>query len=133
MSEKRKKDREEPLVEHLLAALHALDSQVAREMQRSPQEREQLGVQKWEPYAKRIEKLCAVVLNSVGDRQCDLDSLLIMAQAMSKSLGLLVEELGTEGLGALRSAYCKAAFEAIERDARNALMLLREGGSGALM
>lgn len=123
----------EPLLSNLSAVLRALDNQVAREMQRSPAEREQHGVQKWEPYARRIEKICAFVLNAVGDDDCGLDAVLIMAQAMSKSLGLLVEDLGTEHLGAMRSAYCRAALAAIERDARNGLALLRQDGAESLM
>ena len=119
----------EPLEEHLLAVLRALDNQVAREMQRSPAEREEHGVQKWEPYAKRIEKLCALALDAFGEGKCGLDGVLIMGQAMAKILRILTEELAREGLGEVRAAYCAAALQAIERDARHGLSALNpEGG-----
>lgn len=130
---RKRNDDLEPFAADLISALHALDGQVAREMQRSPAELERHGVQKWEPYAKRVEKTAAVVLDSIGEERCKLDSVLIMAQAMTKGLSLLIEELGVENLGELRSSYCRAAMIAIERDARNALALLRNDAAETMM
>ena len=112
-----KKSKLPPLEEGLLQAMRALDNQIARRMQRSPAEREEKGVQKWEPYSDKIEEVVALVLNFVGNDAVKIDSLLVLGQAMSKSLYLLVEELGEDGLGAIKSAYCRHALEMIERDA----------------
>ena len=114
------------LEEGLLRAMRSLDVQIAREMQRSPAEEEVLGVQKWEPYQKRIENVASFVLNSLGDEDAGLDSLLVLAQAFVKSLQLVVSDLGNDGLGKVRSAYCLDALEKISRDVFEALQLLRE-------
>jgi hypothetical protein len=105
-----------PLEEGLLRAMTAIDKQVAREMQRTPSELEVHGVQKWEPYQKRIEFISSFILNSLGDEQAQLDSVLVLSQAFTKSLTLLVADLGVEGLGKLRSDYALAAAESISKD-----------------
>lgn len=122
---KKPEEKLPPLEQGLLTAMRALDNQVARAMQRSPAEREEHGVQKWEPFDVRIERVCGVVLNALGDEEIQLDSLLIMAQAMAKSLGLLVDDLGHDGLGEVRSTYCAAALEAVSNDVTRALRLLK--------
>ena len=103
------------LEEGLLQAMHAIDTQVARAMQRSPAERETMGVQKWEAY----------VLNELGDNSVGLDSVIVLAQAFTKALRLAAEDLGAEGLGVVRSAYCVDAMEKVQRDALRALGELR--------
>jgi hypothetical protein len=109
------------LEEGLLQAMKAIDNQVARAMQRSPEERERLGVQKWEPYESRIEHLTAFILSEVGDNSVTLDSLVVLAQSFTKALRLVSEDLGAEGLGQVRSSYCLDAMEKIERDAAKTL------------
>ena len=70
-----KKIEKLPPLEHgLLAALKALDQQVAREMQRSPAQREAHGVQKWEPYNKRIESVASTIMDAFADNEITLDS-----------------------------------------------------------
>jgi hypothetical protein len=113
------------LEEGLLQAMHAIDNQVARAMQRSPAEREAQGVQKWEPYDTRIEHVAAYVLNELGDNTVALDSVLVLAQAFTKALRLAVEDLGTEGLGTVRTSYCIDTMERILRDADRALSELQ--------
>ena len=100
----------------LLAAMKALDNQIARRMQRNPEQKEVHGVQKWEPQAEKVEEVTAFILESFGAQKVDLDSILVLSQAFTKSLYLLSEELGQEGLGELRANYCKSAFEIISRD-----------------
>lgn len=107
-----------PLEQGLLTALRSIDRQISREMQRTPSEKETQGVQKWEPYQKRIENICAFVINNLGDQDIGLDSVLVMAQAMAKSLQLIVEELAEEGLGKIRVDYCRAAFRGIQDSCR---------------
>ena len=114
-----------PLEENLRKVLQALDTQVQREMQRSPAQEEVHGVQKWEPYRRRIENLSSFVLNSFADQEITLDSLLILSQATAKSLQLLVDDLGSAGLGEVRRQYCIAAFEALNADAERALAALK--------
>lgn len=118
-----------PSEENLLACMQALDSQVAREMQRAPAEREAHGVQKWEPYQKRVERMCAFVLNSLGDQAVELDSVLILAQALAKTLRLVVDDLGPEGLGKVRSEYCQTTFEGLSKDSYVALQRLKQDNS----
>jgi hypothetical protein len=113
------------LEEGLLQAMHAIDNQVARAMQRSPAEREAQGVQKWEPYDTRIEHVAAYFLNELGDNTVALDSVLVLAQAFTKALRLAVEDLGTEGLGTVRTSYCIDTMERILRDADRALSELQ--------
>ena len=114
-----------PLEEGLLQAFKALDNQVAREMQRSPAELEARGIQKWEPYMKRIENVCAFLLNALGDRRIELDSLLIVSQATAKCLQMVVDDLGEKGLGKVRTGYCLGAFEALTDSARQGLENLK--------
>lgn len=111
--------------EGLLQAMKAIDNQVARALQRTPAEREALGVQKWEPYESRVEHTAAFILNELGDAAVSLDSILVLSQAFTKALRLAAEELGAEGLGSMRTAYCIDAMEKIDRDAGRALSELR--------
>lgn len=106
-----------PLEEGLLRAMNAVDKQISREMQRTPAELEVHGVQKWEPYQKRIEFITSFILNQLGEEKVDLDSVLVLSQAFSKALALVVDDLGDEGLGKLRSEYVTTAAENIDRDA----------------
>lgn len=123
---KKEKEKNRPLLEQgLSTALQALDSQIARAIQRSPAEREVHGVQKWDPIQQRVETVCAHVLNGIGDEEFTLDGVLVLAQAFTKGLALLVDELGEEGLGAIRSKYCAAALESIVTDGERSLRQLR--------
>jgi hypothetical protein len=100
------------LEESLLAALGAIDNQIRRAMERSPKEREIYGVQKWKPYDDRIEKICTFLLSNYGEK-FELDSLLVILRSSMKTLGILCEELGTEGMGEMRSAYIKETLEQV--------------------
>jgi hypothetical protein len=122
-----KPQKPSPLEQNLLAAMKAIDNQILREMQRSPAELEKHGVQKWEPYQKRIENISALILNSLGGEDISLDSLLVLSQATSKALQLIVEELGSEGLGKMRAAYCQRAIEALADNAHKAGQSLKGG------
>lgn len=120
------KQNKRPLLEEgLLLAMNALDNQVAREMQRSPKDVESQGVQKWEPLEKRIELVTAFILDSLGDQEAQLDSVLILSQAFSKALQLLTEDLGEQGLGKIRSAYCLSAFKNIQSNCFRGEQVLR--------
>lgn len=105
-----------PFEEALIKALCAIDNQVAREMQRSPAELDKHGVQKWPAYQKRIEQIVSTVLNALGDGEVNLDGVLVLAQALTKTLLLAAEDLGRPGLGKVRSQYCETAFKAIGDD-----------------
>ncbi len=124
-----KKDKNSlpPLENGLLTAMKAIDNQIAREMQRNPAQRDEYGVQKWEPFQRKIEQMTSFLLNCLGDTEVDLDSLLIMSQAMTKALAMAIEDLGIDGLGKIRTDYCVAAMESIERDALNALSRIGSG------
>ncbi len=114
-------DKLPPLEDGLFRAMRAIDSQIQREMQRTPGQEETLGIQKWQPYQKRIEQISAFMMNCLGDADISLDSLIVLAQASSKALLLASEELGIAGLGKLRSQYCAATFEALANDAARGL------------
>lgn len=114
----------EPLQAGILTALQALDNQVAREMQRNPQQASEKGTRKWEPIEKRVELVAGYVLDQIEAKNVELDSVLILAQGMSKALQILVTDLGKEGLGKVRSEYCLAAADSLGHDAeqmRNAI------------
>lgn len=122
-----KKIEKLPPLEHgLLSALKALDQQVAREMQRSPAQREAHGVQKWEPYNKRVEGVASTIMDSFADNEITLDSLLILSQATAKALQLIIEDLGQDGLGNLRAAYCVHALEFLQTTAYRGLQSLTD-------
>lgn len=108
------------LEEGLLQAMKAIDNQIARSMQRTPAKREVHGVQKWEPYDTRVENIAAFVLNELGAESITLDAMIVLAQAFTKSLRLICDDLGVEGLGAVRTSYCLKALENIELDAHRA-------------
>lgn len=122
-----KREKLPPLEEGLLTALQAIDNQIAREVgTRSPEEREELGIQKWEPLVSRIERICGFVLDRFGENELDLDGIIVLSQAMTKTLQLLFEELGEEGLGKMRYSYCRSALEEIEKSVARGL---RSSGS----
>lgn len=110
-----------PFQDSLLGALKAIDNQVARQMQRTPAEREESGVQKWSPLTDKIEETTSIILDGFADGYVQLDSLLVLSQSLVKAFYLIVEDVGAEDLGDLRSAYCQDALEKIERDARQGL------------
>lgn len=114
------------LEQGLLQAMKAIDNQVARAMQRSPAEREIHGVQKWEPYASRVEHLTAFILEELAVNNISLDSVLVLVQAFAKTLNFAVDDLGPDGLGAVRSSYCLDAMEKVQRDAQFVTEQLRE-------
>lgn len=115
-----------PLEESLLRAMSAIDNQIAREMQRYPEQVERHGVQKWEPHGKRVELITSFLMNALGDQKINMDSLLVLAQAGAKALSLIIADLGSEGLGKVRSDYCRVAMDAIASDARRANQSLHE-------
>ena len=115
-----------PLQAGLLTALQALDSQIAREMQRQPAEIEVHGVQKWEPISKRVETIAGFLLDAIESQAIELDSVLTLSQAVIKTLSIIVQDLGEKGLGKMRSAYALEALQNIERDARAGLGALRD-------
>ena len=95
----------------LMMVMQSLDGQIAREVtQRDPREREDHGVQKWEPIDKRIERVATFVLDALGDNEVKLDSVLVLSQAFVKILCLVSEELGEEGLGEVRAGYVREAM-----------------------
>lgn len=100
----------------LLRVVQLLDTQVAREMQRAPVEREQGGVQKWEPYRRRGERISSLLLEGITTRELELDGLLILSEAIPRCLRILAEELGEEGLGKMRSSYIREVFVNLERE-----------------
>ncbi len=114
------------LEQGLLQAMKAIDNQIARAMQRTPAERDAHGVQKWEPYNTRVENVTAFLLEELGENSTSLDSLLVFAQAFPKALHLLVHDLGREGLGDIRTAYCLEAMKGVERDAQEVLSSLAD-------
>ena len=127
MSKQKKEPKEEPMIEGLGQMLQAIERQIAREMQRSPEEKERLGVQKWEPFLKRIEKIAAAAVEKLGNQEVGLDSLIVASQAMTTALQLVVEELGREGLGELRTGYCLWASDNLDRSILRMRQTLSEG------
>ena len=119
-----------PLDEGLLKALRAIDNQISREMQRTPAELEKLGVQKWEPFNKRIENIAAFLIDNISEQHIQLDSLVVLSQALAKVMKIFAEDMGEDGLGKMRSAYLRWAMENLSRDAYESLRAL--GAQGEL-
>lgn len=115
-----------PLEEGLLKAMRAIDNQIAREMQRTPAERDLHGVNKTKPYDDRLERVATFILDSLGENQICLDSLLVLSRAMVKVLRLVSEDLGEEGLGEVRTEYCFRAFDEILGEAEKGRRSLRQ-------
>ncbi len=113
------------LEESLIRALQALDSQVQRAMERTPAQREESGVQKWKPFEERVEKLTGLILDAFGE-SIELDSVIILTQTMAKSLSMLCEDLGSEGLGELRSAYVEDTLRLLSIDIERAQRVLKK-------
>jgi hypothetical protein len=113
----------------LLAAMKAIDNQILREVaHRSPEQREHHGVQKWDAFSSRVERIASFLLNALGDDEIKLDSVLVLAQALTKSLELAIDDLGEEGLGDVRTKYCLDALEKIASYAERARRGLHTGG-----
>ncbi len=129
MSEK--KEVRSKLEAGLITAMQALDNQIARSVERTPEQREEHGVQKWEPMAQRVEQICVLLINALGDEEIRLDSVVVLAQALSKALFMIVDDLEGVDLGQVRTAYCLDALENILNDAERAKKLLK--GEAELM
>ena len=115
-----------PVEEGLLGAMRALDRQIEKELvRRGPSDLETFGVTRWEPYRKRMERVASAALQAFSDNDVKLDSLLVLSQSLVKVIALVVDELGVEGLGAMRTAYSAEACNSIADDAMRALRLLR--------
>ena len=123
------KEQKLPLLdESLIRALELIDSQIARAMERTPEQREKSGVQKWKPLEERIERLSTLVLDNFGER-VQLDSILVLSQVMVKVLGLLCQEMGQEGLGELRSSYIQEALKILEIEIERATGVFKDDKS----
>jgi len=120
-----KQDRKPLLEESLLTALKAIDNQVARAMERTPAEREVSGVQKWKPFDDKIEQVSTLILDNFGEG-ISLDGVLVMSQAMVKALSILSSELGSEGLGDLRTSYVKEALQLLSIEIERAKNIFKE-------
>lgn len=118
--------KQTPLEQGIIGAMQALDRQLARDLQRSPAETERHGVTKWAPIETRVEKVAVIVLDAIGDQQTGVEALLVMAQAMTKALQIVIDDLGQDGLGKMRTGYSLDAMEKIERYASQASQLLRQ-------
>jgi len=114
------------LEENLLMVMTSIDNQVAREMQRNPAELEKHGVQKWEPYDKRIEAVSSFLLDLLGDNQIELDSVIVLSQALSKVLYIITEDLGQLGLGKVRTQYCLETAKRIHYDVERVIYNLKD-------
>ena len=90
--------------EHLLQLCNAIDQQVARELQRDPVERQEHGVSKQEPYRKRREMLSLSLLEAFSTGAVNIDGMLVVTESLAKTLEVITEELGSEGLGKYRSS-----------------------------
>ncbi len=106
-----------PLEDGVSKILRSLANQIARELQRSPEERRGKGYGKSEPYAKRVEQLTALLIEETAENENGLDGLLVLSQASIKALHIFCDELGEDGLGKVRSAASRDAVDAVLRDA----------------
>mgnify|MGYP003611139717 CR=1 FL=1 len=102
------------LEQGLLLAMQAIENQVARDISsRTPSESEVHGVSKTGPYLERIERISGFVLDAFADGLVGVDSIVVMSHSLCTALKLVVEELGSEGLGDVRSKDCLSTIRAI--------------------
>ncbi|MCB0317894.1 MAG: hypothetical protein KDD56_04000 [Bdellovibrionales bacterium] len=104
------------LEESLRSMMISIENQIQREMQRTPAEKDILGVDRWPPIQTRVERITEYALKLISQTDSQIDSLLVLSQAFTKALSLYVQELGNDGLGKIRSSYCNSALELISRD-----------------
>lgn len=109
----------------LLTTLKSLDNQMAREMQRSPEQLEKLGVQKWEPISKRVELITGFLLDRIGDDDIKIESLLVLLQSLSKTLYLLSDELQSDGLGKIRAEYILDTSQKVSYDVKRIVEIVK--------
>lgn len=109
-----------PLEGGVLQALSAVDSQLDRALQRTPGERETLGVSKEVPMAERVERVAAFIIDRIGDRSASLEALTVLAEAHVKALAMMADELGSEHLGKVRSSLLSHALDRMAADASRA-------------
>jgi hypothetical protein len=107
--------------EALTRAMRTIGRQIAREMQRFPAEQEVHGVQKWAPIQKRVERAIGIILDEVGDQTVEIESLVVLTRAFTSAIRMIVEDLGVEGLGKVRSEYVCDAMERAQEDARRTI------------
>ena len=113
------------LDESLIRALELVDSQISRAMQRTPEQREVSGVQKWKPLEERVERLSTLLLDHFGER-VQLDSILVLSQVLTKVFSILCQELGEEGFGEVRSLYAKDVLNLLEIEIQRAKSVFKE-------
>ncbi len=104
----------------ILSALTALQNQIERELQRNPEQTSTHGVSKWIPMQKRVEHISTFLVDYLSEQQITLESLLVFAQSFTKVAAIISNELGSEGLGKVRTEYVHKTLEIIQRDCRNA-------------
>ena len=114
-----------PLEAGLLTAMHSLDNQILRAMQRDPDELDKQGVQKWEPYSQKANQIASFTLEAFANRRIELDSILVLAQAFSSVVERVVHELGEDGLGNLRTLYVLSALNNITSSMHEAQLKLQ--------
>jgi hypothetical protein len=129
----KEKNQQHSLEGSLIRALRLIDSQISREMLRSPAQREEHGVTKWEPMSKRTELLTSTFLDHLGDhtksdQEFSIESLLVVAQAIVKSLSLIAQDLGEEQLGTIKTWYFKDSLAKINFDVERANQALGQVG-----
>ncbi len=114
------------LDESLIKALEAIDNQIRRTVDsRTPSDRAVAGVQKWKPYEDRIERLTTLLLDNFGTN-VGLDSILVLSQVMIKSLTIVTEDLGEDGLGKLKSTYVRDTINNLEIELERLKRIFKE-------
>lgn len=116
-----------PLEEGLLQALRAIDNQILRETQRDALGRESHGVGKDDAIERRVENVSSWFLDTFSDDRVKLEALLVLSRASTKAISLLARDLGSDGLGTMRTRYCLQSLEDLERDVRLAEEGLGQG------
>jgi hypothetical protein len=88
--------------EAFVVALRAIDSQIQRELLRSPQQREEKGLSRKAPQDRRVENLTGFLLETFSKDEIGLDGLIVSARGFVKALTVLFEEYGEKNLGSAR-------------------------------
>jgi hypothetical protein len=72
-------------------------------MQKDVKTRDEHGIKKDHIYDQKVEDTSALLLNTLGDKEIDLDSVVVLSQTLVKVLSFVVSDLGKNGLGKVRT------------------------------
>ena len=101
----------------LIEVLSSLEKQIARAANRKTElEVAESGFGKENIHSDKIERITGSIITSFEDNEIGLDSVLVLTQALLKSLRFISEDLNNEDLGEVRTELINTTINAVDRD-----------------